>query len=625
MQIVRIVLVVIIFHDALVFASKPLFLENQSKFDASTLYQEKKQAEMQKINAMIDLLGVARNNVQVSSSSIPQQQVVTIRQSVESIIASIFEKIKDLIEWKSKNTKIADPAKLVVSIKTPDLNKVIDMLELVDVVKSSSLVLAHKPAVQATTKNSVNKVSPQVVVHSGTPGSTKKIVTQHVEQNLKKIQDMIELFDVAKHQVSEKLNNIVAQTVVHSSAKVPSVAVSNVDQQSSWKKFAALVHEPAQPLQAPVGLEFEKNNLVRKKWNVQSIPVYQLDVLQQSGGDWTCGFHALKNVLYVMHGLQKNPMTQVVAIELKRQLQNVHVFNRLLVGSATIQNPSVHSWLNIAQSVPNFIQNDGIFPGDQRILIQKMLQGQATIPDAIYIPLLSKIFPVNSLDPNLMLSDDVLVVPEAVHKCLVNQWPAVAFTLPKHFASQHFIGIILHRMNTAGGLEIFIVDSLNTELNSYQQVLNYIISWYRDIDNVIVDLFMKSEQLHQFQQYMKRLKSIKETEYMKNEGFIATLGHMFRAIQGILLAAQILNISKQDLPKYDLVLILQELMCFYYKALDRYVYNPQDPFFYVNIAHQKVLVADATDGILPKTYGEFKPMLEEWANALGLPSLQTCF
>lgn len=256
------------------------------------------------------------------------------------------------------------------------------------------------------------------------------------------------------------------------------------------RDFEPLPDDVVVEFDQPVAFELSRvRNLVGEQKIISGIPVYKLNVLSQgnaSGGAWTCGFHSLKNVLYLLQALQTNPMTQAVGQRLQKELQDRLIFEGLFLNGKALTNPGDHSWLLCATMLPTFRRNDGIYPADQRVLLQQIDDGTCLTPENIQDDLLHYVFPINGLSQTYFATDDRAIVPKVMYRCMTNQWPAVAFTSPI-IGQQHFIGIVFHRVNTPAGLEVFVVDSLNRPLQQSQQIVEQLILFYKKMELAVVD------------------------------------------------------------------------------------------------------------------------------------------
>lgn len=280
--------------------------------------------------------------------------------------------------------------------------------------------------------------------------------------------------------------------------------LTNVDDSTKLVRIIDLIKEltniaPIVPFLPHVGpsaaVIFEQvPSFVRQRIAIRGIPVYQLQVLGQSRvtmiqgtGDWTCGFHSLKNVLYVLNALQENPLTLQGANQLNAQLNDQAIFVELFLRGGTLQNPVALSWMiQFPAYQRSTILGNGIFPADQRILIERMRNRQCSVPRFVNnLELLERVFPLEqvfSADAAYTGLIDAVYLVRVVEglRCLVfNEWPAIAFTLPA--SPQHFFGIIFHRVNTPIGLEIFVVDSLNSNLAESGQLLEQLMRLCRDV------------------------------------------------------------------------------------------------------------------------------------------------
>lgn len=210
-----------------------------------------------------------------------------------------------------------------------------------------------------------------------------------------------------------------------------------------------------------------------------------LDQRRTHGGSWTCGYHSLKNAIVFSKLMEKHKektLSQEELDQLLKSLRNRRAFNKSFVGQdRNLSTSEDMSWYSFMKSHKNFIENDGILPGDQREILAKIKTGE------LYSPVINPpyIYAINSFGKSATTSDDLHLIVESIIKIRKSDDENVAITLSLLvYNYEHFITAALRKHSKTGKLQIYILDSENRHNSSINNnAIKDLIFWYNNLEN----------------------------------------------------------------------------------------------------------------------------------------------
>lgn len=194
--------------------------------------------------------------------------------------------------------------------------------------------------------------------------------------------------------------------------------------------------------------------------------LYKLRVLNQElaiGGEWACGYHSLKNVLYVLHGLQND---HEISSKISNNLQNKQVWQDLFE----------KSWLPYDKAHIQAEQK-GMYSDSMVTMLQDLQQGNVQLPDGIIDTRLEQsIIPVVGYTLSAYTPEQQAKIQMLFRKFQNKQIRSIAFIAAQN--RQHFAGYVFHQDDA--GIKIYIVDSLNSDIKNDAKTVQNLLTWYQE-------------------------------------------------------------------------------------------------------------------------------------------------
>jgi hypothetical protein len=235
--------------------------------------------------------------------------------------------------------------------------------------------------------------------------------------------------------------------------------------------------EPPPPWDGTVGHELLRNTLARAATKVQGCPVWLTEVFRQGGdqGGWnTCGFHSLKNALYLLRACAtiedeqdddaRASQAAIFAARARDLPDAAEAFNKAFLNGGTGAAPGAGSWLKVAKDLGGMAPQvgDSIGTEHQAKILEEVGAGRAELPDGAVLGDAALVAPGVDLGPGDYLRGDGVWIGKIARA--LRDLHAGAPKLSRGFTvgvGAHYVTVVVHRFKAGNdGFEFLVADSL---------------------------------------------------------------------------------------------------------------------------------------------------------------------